>query len=229
MAEGSTGKKHTKKNNKRNKMSEVSVEAIKRSFAKGSRKGPAQKKRKTTKKKKSEGINAFFLTVTNSQGFGLHLCRYEQSIGDHVYVPPKYGQLSKNGSTKGNVKKFCIWCKLQPCIVVEYWDTEMRKKVVEEHLAMDEARKAGKKKSNLAVINKLARYMTKYFRKIFGSEYTNRVGTPHCIMNELYDWNHEWNKAEEVIQQERTSSSNDSEEDNESEDDKDGEEEEEFA
>ena len=199
-------------------MSEVSVQAIKRSFAKGTQNGPAQKKRKTTKKKKTEGIKAFFPTVTNSQGFGLHLCRYEQSIGDHVYVPPKYGQLSKNGSTKGNVKKFCPWCKLQPCIVVEYWDTEMRNKVVEEHLAMDEVRKAGKKKCNMTVINKLSRYMTKFFRKIFGSEYTNRVGTPYCIRNELYDFNSEWNKmieeeeAQQRQQEEETSDTSDDEE-----------------
>jgi len=111
------------------------------------------------------------------------------------------------------VKKFCPWCKLQPCIVVEYWDTEMRKKVVEEHLAMDEVRKAGKKKCNLAVINKVARYMTKFFRKIFGSEYTNRVGTPHCIMNELYDWNHEWNKMNQQLEQEEENSSSTEEED----------------
>jgi hypothetical protein len=49
------------------------------------------KKMTTTKKKKKKppSIKSFFPTLRNSQGFGMHFCRYEEKIGDHVLQYPR--------------------------------------------------------------------------------------------------------------------------------------------
>ena len=184
-------------------MSEVSITAIKRSYARDGNTTAAKKRKTATKKKKKKpSIKAFFQTVTNSQGFPIHKCRYEERIGDHVYVPPNYdGRLSLGGAIRGKTD-FCIWCKLKPCIAVEHFE-EIHKKMWDEHYKMGEAQKAGKKTNNVTVINKVARFTNRFMRKYFGSEYTKRVGTPHCIMNEIFEYNYEWCKEKREEEERR--------------------------
>ena len=150
-----------------------------------------KKKRKTnSKKKKPLGVKDFFSTVKNSQGFGMHLCRYEQSMGDHVYVPRNYGQLSK-GKLWRNLD-FCPSCKLQPCINVEHFD-EIQKESFEEYYAQDQAENAGKKpKKPLAMLKKMEKFTLKFMTKYFGREYVKRVGTPGCILNETHEYHRSW-------------------------------------
>ena len=188
-------------------MSEVSITAIKRSFGRGEQ--GAAKKRKTdtkkTKKKKKPSIKAFFQTVTNSQGFPIHKCRYEERIGDHVYVPPNYdGRLSLGGAIRGKTE-FCPWCKLKPCIAVEHFE-DIFHKSYNEHSKAEKRFKEGRlnQKNNEALINRIARSTNQFMRKYFGSEYTKKVGTPHCIMNDIFEYNYNWikEKREEMREEE---------------------------
>ena len=156
---------------------------------------PLKKKRKTTKKTKRPGLKAFFETTKNSQGFGMHLCRYESKIGDHVYVPKNYGQLSR-GMVWRNLD-FCPSCKLQPCISVEHFD-EISKKSFEEHYANDEAVKAGKKgRKPLAIMERIEKFTMRFMVKYFGREYVKRVGTPGCILEHTHKYHMDWMASRE--------------------------------
>jgi hypothetical protein len=75
-----------------------------------------RKKKKTTKKK-PQTLKKFFPTIKNSQGFAMHLCRYEETIRDYIFLPKNYGQLSVHRQPH----QFCNDCKLKPCISIEHW------------------------------------------------------------------------------------------------------------
>ena len=141
-------------------------------------------------KKKPLTMKNFFATTTNSQGFGMHLCRYEKSIGDHVYVPPKYGKLSKGRAFWLN-QGFCSDCKLQPCITVEHHE-EIKEKLMDHHDKDDRAINAGKKPNNVTLLNKSERSILTFMTKYFGGDYAKRVGTPCCVMKAAHQFNREW-------------------------------------
>jgi hypothetical protein len=110
-----------------------------------------RKKKKTTKKK-PQTLKKFFPTLKNWQGFDMHLCRYEESIRDYIFLPQNYGQLSRHRQPH----QFCNDCKLKPCITIEHLD-EICKLQFEEHRLHDEAREAGKKVRELAPVNRAER------------------------------------------------------------------------
>ena len=148
------------------------------------------KKRKTVKKKKVT-VKHFFPTLKNSQGFDMHLCRYEDSIGDHVYVPKKYGQLRAGWMNNS----FCPNCKLQPCINVEYYE-DIQHQSFQVYYAQEEAEAAGKKTKPLAALQKMEKYTLKFMTKHFGRNYMKRVGTPGCIITETHKYHRGWHTGD---------------------------------
>lgn len=146
------------------------------------------KKKKATKKKPVT-VKAFFPTMTNSQGFGMHLCRYEQSVRDYVFVPKNYGQKARS---EGKPMIYCSCCKLTPCITVEHWEDVFRV-AYDEHTKQWEGMQQGKKKkSDLAIMKKLERFTVRLMGKYFGREYTKKIGIPECIMKDTNQYTHEW-------------------------------------
>ena len=149
-----------------------------------------RRRKKAVKKKKPLTMKKFFPTLKNSQGFDLHLCRYEDSIRDHVFVPKNYGQLSRHRVPH----QFCNDCKLKPCITIEH-QHEMLEIQYEEHKAHDQAREAGKKVRQLTAVNRSERRMAKIMSRHFGREYVNKAGVPNCIIKEAHSY-YEMHKKE---------------------------------
>jgi hypothetical protein len=150
-----------------------------------------KKKRRTTKKKvERPGVKAFFETKKNFQGFGMHLCRFVDSIGEHVCVPKNYGQLSKARGLK--CPNFCPSCKLQPCINVEHYD-DIEEKSYEEYKGEDEAVKDGKKPTKpLALMQRMERFTPRFMTRHFGRDHVKQFGTPMCIMEATQKFHREW-------------------------------------
>jgi hypothetical protein len=46
-----------------------------------------RKKKKKTTKKKLQTLKKVFPTLKNWQGFDMHLCRYEETIRDYIFLP----------------------------------------------------------------------------------------------------------------------------------------------
>lgn len=157
------------------------------------------KKKTATKKKKKKlpSIKSFFPTLKNSQGFGMHLCRYEEKIGDHVYEPKDYGQFSKHLKPE-----FCIWCKLKPCITVEHLES-IQHFLFQEHRKHDEAKEAGKKVRNATPVHRAERYMVSLMTRYFGREYTKERGVPNCCMQEAWRYNCEWIEEKKKEEEEK--------------------------
>jgi hypothetical protein len=149
-----------------------------------------RRKKAVKKKKKPLTMKKFFPTLKNSQGFDLHLCRYEDSIRDHVFVPKNYGQLSRHRVPH----QFCNDCKLKPCITIEH-QHEMLEIQYEEHKAHDQAREAGKKVRQLTAVNRSERRMAKIMSRHFGRDYANKAGVPNCIIKEAHSY-YEMHKKE---------------------------------
>jgi hypothetical protein len=142
--------------------------------------------RKTTakkKKKKSLTVKNFFPTHKNFQGFDLHLCKYEDSVRDYVFLPKNHGQLSRHLVPH----QFCNDCKLKPCITIEHL-VEIAELQFKEHSAHDKARKEGKKVRQLTAVNRSEKGMMKIMTRLFGREYTNKVGVPNCIIKETHSY-----------------------------------------
>lgn len=152
----------------------------------------AGRRKKRAAKKKPASVKAFFPTLKNSQGFPLHLCRYEPSVGDHVYVPKSYGQISMG--TRG--RKFCPHCMLQPCLTLEHLD-EIQDSQFDYHWAHDKAAQAGRKVRKLTPVSRAERCMVQLAAKYFGKEHMKRVGVPQCCINEAHQYNVEWTKRKE--------------------------------
>ena len=150
------------------------------------------KKKKVAKKKKPLQVKNFFPTLKNSQGFPKHLCCYEESIKDYVFVPKNYG----TSIAKWRNNEFCCCCKLKPCITVEYFDL-IQHKCFEEHHAMDQAREEGRKIKDLTVINRLQRMIMNLLKKHFGRDYVNEVGVPECVFKETQEYNLRWHRGKQ--------------------------------
>jgi hypothetical protein len=157
-----------------------------------------RRRRVGTKKKKTKppSIKSFFPTLKNSQGFGQHLCRYEEKIGDHVYEPKNYGQFSKHIKSE-----FCIWCKLKPCITLEHHQS-IQDVLFDEHWAHDKAKDAGKKVRSATPVHRAERYMVKLMGNYFGREYAKKVGVPNCCMRKAWDFQREWNEIKKREEEE---------------------------
>jgi hypothetical protein len=130
------------------------------------------KKKKRGKKKKPVGMKAFFPALKNSQGFDMHLCRFESAIQDHVFVPKKYGDLSRNAGWRD--LSFCRSCKLTPCLTVEHFD-EIFAKAMEEHRLRKKLEIEGKKtgsRNDVELMKRIDGFCMKLMRKHFGKDCT---------------------------------------------------------
>lgn len=150
------------------------------------------KTRKKTPKRKPPSVKNFFSTVKNSQGFDMHLCRYEPSIRDYVYVPRKYHQLTK-AKLWIDRTKFCSCCKLQPCITVEHAE-EIAHKACEVFSAHEKALQEGKRVKQQTPVTAVERFIVSLMNKYFGREYMKRNGTPECVITEACQWHQLWKK-----------------------------------
>ena len=149
--------------------------------------------RKKRTKTKPASIRSFFPTLKNSQGFGLHLCRYEEKVGDHVYQPKNYGQVSRQLKAE-----LCIWCKLKPCITIEHHEC-IQDVLFDKHQAHDKEKEAGKKVRSAPPVNRAERFMVKLMTRYFGKEYMKKEGVPNCCMREAWRFHTEW---KEIIERE---------------------------
>ena len=136
------------------------------------------------RKKKPLGMKAFFPTVKNFQGFPVHLCRYEASIGKKVYIPSEdYGQLSKFCPWRDF--SFCPSCNLQPCIMVEHQD-DIQSAAHDVHWNQKRAEEEGRKAcSNLDIVKKAEKQAMKNLRTHFGRDYMKRCNNcvPDCVIS----------------------------------------------
>jgi hypothetical protein len=139
--------------------------------------------KKKKKKKKPLTMKNFFPTLKNSQGFDLHLCRYEESIQQHVFLPKKYGYLSRHRVPH----QFCNECKLKPCIIIEH-EEEIFEIQYQEHNAHDIAQKEGKKVRELTAVNRSERRMMNIMTRHFGKDYVKKWGVPNCIIKESHSY-----------------------------------------
>ena len=138
---------------------------------------------KKPKKKKPLGMKAFFQTAKNFQGFPIHLCRYEASIGKHVYTPKNYGELTKGFLWRD--LSFCPSCQLQPCLMVEYQD-DIQSTAHDLRWEQMKAEEEGTKAcTNLDIVKKAEKQAMKHFRKHFGREYMKRCNNrvPDCVIS----------------------------------------------
>ena len=150
----------------------------------------SEKKSKGKKKPKPNTLTNYFQTRKNSQGFDIHLCRYEKKMEDYVYLPKNYGHRAKPWRDCS----FCCSCKLQPCIAIEYWD-EIFEKAYEEYKKMEAAKRdgsLGKKICPVAVMDRIAKFAMKYYRKHRGSNYVKMTGMPECIIKSSNEYNLTW-------------------------------------
>ena len=148
------------------------------------------KKKKKARKKKPLGVKSFFGTTKNFQGYDLHHCRYEPRIGDHVFVPKNYGKLSE-GAVWRNLA-FCECCKLKPCVTVEHME-DIRSKAIDEHWARKEREEGGQKTiADLAVIQRIEKFILKLMTKHFGREHMKGAGTPSCVIIETQAFTPTW-------------------------------------
>ena len=152
------------------------------SYNKKEKKKPKKKKKKGPKQQK---MKAHFVPLKNSQGFEKRLCVFEPSINDLVFVPKKYGEVSK----KERIREFCKHCKLTPCITIEHLD-----EIVDKWVDLTVGRnKQLPRLSRDAVVNRLEKFTMRFMTKYFGREYTQKHGMPECIPEDaVFHTKHEW-------------------------------------
>lgn len=150
----------------------------------------AAKKKTRARKKKVLGVKAFFPTAKNWQGFDKHCCVYEESIGDYVFVPKNYGELSRLAPWRWEQFGYCSHCKLSPCITVEHQDDILHKAMSEYQAADDYKDKTTKKE--LVLISKIERFVMRFMTKYFGRDYIKRTGTPECVIKDSHTYTYYW-------------------------------------
>ena len=133
---------------------------------------------KKKRKKKAPGVKSFFQTKKNFQGFDRHLCQYEDSIKDYVFVPKNYGERSQFRDNK-----YCTSCQLKPCIMIEHMDDIVPQATSELF---------PRKRSEVAVAGRMENYVKKLLVKYFGRDHVKRVGTPNCVIEETNSFTHDW-------------------------------------
>lgn len=146
----------------------------------------AQKKKTASKKptKKKGKMTNHFATAKNFQGFDKHLCVFEPTINDFVFVPKNYGVVTK-AQQKVN---FCPKCMLTPCINIENKEAMVLK-------AYD--LKKSNDKSSTMLGDRMETYMKRLMVKYFGREYSTKKGIPDCVLEEIV----ELTKPEEPAEQ----------------------------
>ena len=137
-------------------------------------------KKKKPRKKKDPGMRAYFGTVKNFQGFEKHLCCYEESVKDFVYVPRKYQDLVPRHMMG---REFCKCCMLKPCITVVH-QREISEKMVDLYLPRN--------KKEQTIANMMERFVMSKMRKYFGTEYLKELGTPNCVIEEVSEYSYDY-------------------------------------
>lgn len=186
---------------------------------------PSKKKRKASsaggfkkkKKKKPKAIKMtnFFQTRKNFQGFDMHLCRYEPSIKDHVYVPKCHEEVAK--ARPWVERKFCCSCKLQPCIMETHLE-EITHKWLDEWNVHKKAIEEGRRVKAMTPVNRLEKFILSLLTKCFGRNYMKENGTPDCVVKQVCDY-YEWKKNEDAEESEDDSEEDDEERELDEEDD----------
>lgn len=136
--------------------------------------------KKPCKKNPQTKLKKFFKPLKNSEGFLMKYCRFQPSVGDYVYNPPKYADEVAHYLTPPNVKHlYCNSCRLTPCIIdVNYGclcDLAAELHVI--HCLPDET-----------VRSKLAQSMKDKFVKLFGKKYVRTMplgGSPDCVLDAI--------------------------------------------
>lgn len=131
-------------------------------------------KTQKSKKKpcKKNTLHNYYQPVLNSQGFPVHLCKYEDSIKDLAYVPKKYQEIAK----PTYVSTFCSHCKLTPCASHFHYKELCQKasSIIVEN------------KGTALLANKRCETLMKaHMRRYFGAKYTREVGLPECFYDAL--------------------------------------------
>lgn len=125
------------------------------------------------KSKKRNTLHNYYAHVLNFQGFPKHLCRYEDTIKDHVYVPKKYLEAAKPSC----LDTFCPQCKLTPCFSHFHYK-EMCQKV--SSIVVEN------KGTALVATKRCETLMKGHMRRYFGAKYTREVGLPECFYEALH-------------------------------------------
>lgn len=73
------------------------------------------------KKPKQTKMKQYYKETKNSEGHPMKHCYYEPSVKDYVFIPPGHGEKFAENCIKNAKPKFCLSCRLKPCIITEYW------------------------------------------------------------------------------------------------------------
>ena len=123
------------------------------------------KKKKVTKER---SLKTYFVVPKNFQGFDRSLCYFEKKVGDFVFLPKDYA----TEYCQSFPVRFCPKCLLGPCISLIHHRDVCR-------MAADLS--FSNQVSHMKVVRKCETLMRGFMRKVFGREYTTRVGLPCCV------------------------------------------------
>lgn len=140
---------------------------------------PPRRKKWTSKKKKPNPqpkINKVFAQKLNKDGFPMRFCKYQPEVGDFVYAPPGYGEIS---AQKRLGCDFCHHCQLAPCLTQEFLG-ETHDKAIRLELYED--------KEPPEVRKIIAEDLQRKHCKLFKHRYNKRTKNRRCIEKYVNSW-----------------------------------------
>ena len=138
-----------------------------------------RKKKWTSKKKKPDPqpkINKVFAQKMNKDGFPMRFCKYRPEVGDFVYAPPGYGEIT---AKKRLSCDFCHHCQLAPCLTEEFLG-ETHDKAIRLELYED--------KEPQEVRRIIAEELQRKHCKLFKHRYNKRIKNRRCIEQYVHSW-----------------------------------------
>lgn len=113
----------------------------------------------------------------NFQGLPMKDCKFEHSISDYAYCPPRYPPKPLGGEDGDGEAEFCIDCLLRPCVVRGRWDDIMC--FCEDSMIFEQVDDVD------FLYGKLVRHMESILVELFGPRYTRNNPTPPCVYDAL--------------------------------------------
>lgn len=129
---------------------------------------------KKTCQKKNNTVKKYFPTKKNFQGFPQHLCVFNNSLQDYVYVSKRYTDDVHPGPTS----TFCSDCLLAPCLGESHY-AQIKER------ARDCILSTGC--TALVAIRKCETFMKAQMRRYFNPAYTRERGLPNCVYGVIGD------------------------------------------
>jgi hypothetical protein len=141
--------------------------------------GKPKRKKAVSKKKKPNPqpkINKVFEQKKNRDGYLMRHCKFQPEVGDFVYVPPKYGDISAKKKLSCD---FCCHCQLSPCLTQEFLG-ETHDKAIRLELYGD--------KEPTEIRQIISEDLQRKHCKLFKRRYNRRTKSQRCIEKYVNSW-----------------------------------------